>query len=108
MGALAAYREAIASAPNFIPVDLELDAMLEKCNDPDCRVAAWRGLVRDYPGIACAHFCLGMALEAAHDINGAIEAYRAAKARAPSDEGIESVLNELVARNLEDPSRSRP
>lgn len=73
-----AYIRAILLNPReFEPYD-PLNAIVQEEGGPEARVALWRGIVKEAPDAARAHFHLGMALEATEDIAGAIPAYREA------------------------------
>jgi len=92
------YREAATLDPESATPYIDLDGLYVWRNDSAGRIAEWRNMVRSHPHTARCHYRLGMALEAAEDLEGAVEAYREAHALDPADMGPLADLGRTLIR----------
>jgi tetratricopeptide (TPR) repeat protein len=95
-GALEAYRAAIAVAPDFRVFYRCINKLTAPPIDPEQRVRTWQDTVQQFPSAYRAHYYLGLALEAKHDLPAAAAAYRQALQLQPADYAVYGRLGMLL------------
>jgi lysophospholipase L1-like esterase len=91
------YRKWIHVDPAcYMPFN-RLDDILRKHVSPEERIAEWRGFARAYPDMSRPQFHLGAALEAAGELQQAVEAYRRAAELEPGDAAKHAGLGGALA-----------
>ena len=78
--AIRCFREAVAASPEVLRYYDRLDALYAKDGSLGPQVAPWREIVQRHADVARPRYCLAVALEAAGDLEGALDAYGAAHA----------------------------
>ncbi|MFO1054638.1 MAG: protein kinase [Planctomycetota bacterium] len=82
-GAVAAYAEAVAANPRYLPAHNNLGLAHERLNEPEEAIAAWRNGLAVDPQACKLHNNLGRLLRRTGHPDDAIAAYRAAVAARP-------------------------
>ena len=90
--ARAAYRRAIDNVPVGYTAYDKLNSTYVDRGDLQGLLEEWEHAVAAHPGRALAHFCLGVARQRLHNLDGAIAAYRRARQLDPSGEGTRQCL----------------
>src|SRR5262249_48626850 len=85
LGAIAAYRQAIAHKPDYVMAYNNLGRALGESGDLPGAIAAFRQAITRQPGYAPAHYNLGVALEKSGDRQRVVSGEREAHTRHAGD-----------------------